>query len=91
MIGWTALFGMLMLLSGLAIWRQPKAGALVSLAVLYTFYQVSSVFFLVPRSIYKDGGNGTVADWPVWLAWSVICVGILLLATFGFKRFSRRS
>jgi hypothetical protein len=89
MTAWIALFVMLLLLSGFAVWRQPKAGALVSLIALYVFYQVSSVFFLVPRSLYKDGGNGTVADWPVWLAWSVICVSILLLAT-GFKRLTQR-
>ncbi len=59
--------------------------------MLYVVYQFGSFHFLIPITLYKDGGNGTLADWPIWVGWAAMWTGALMLGTQGYKRLSRKA
>ena len=89
-MAWLVVLILALVVAGSAIWLRPKVGALTGFAMLYMVFQVGSLHFMIPNTLYKDGGNGTLGDWPVWIVWAAICTGGLMLATLGFKRFCQK-
>lgn len=59
---------------------------IISFILTYVFLQGASWRFLIPRSVYKGGGNGYLYDdFFIWALWSFV----LTITLFGVMEFAK--
>lgn len=73
--------------SAVVMWQAPRAGTLLSLIGLYLIYQISSLLYVIPY--YKDGGNGSLADWSLWLLKACVLTAIIATVILSLRALSR--
>lgn len=72
--------------TGAALYAKWHGAAFIPVSfIIYCTLQVGSVFFLIPRHWYKDGGNGTLSDFVLWGLLSVVISLALWVVTWLFR------